>query len=497
MSLVESSNIEFHDLKGWLVREIKNYYFIKKQMEKKGCHWFDGKINFFRNGEIIPIGLWKEIKELCKKHNYECKIKGIKNVVDFDFDEDFFRDWVYEFFTNKEKKPYEWQIDACVKILKYKRSVSEIATGGGKTLIMYTVLAFLKSQGICNKFMIIVPNVNLVGQSIDDFYEYNNDAKLNIKFKEQLFFGDNTKEVKKGTDLLIGTFHSLIKLDKDIFKTINCVVVDECHYAKANTVKDICAKLVNCHYRIGLSGTTMAMGKDADSYTIQSHLGPLCQEVKIRDLIDGEYLSDVQIKQIYLKHLSDKEKKQLAIVKKQLEPSKMLALEKKLANTSEKRLNFLLKLVKNLKGTTLLLFHDIAGKYGKRVYEMLKDILEIDVYYIDGNVKQSARGAIYEEGRSDVDKVLICSYGTTSTGINIPNINNVVLSESFKSPTIVLQSIGRGTRLAEGKEGLVVYDLVDDFRSKGHINFLYRHGRERCDLYIQKELKYEEKRIEL
>jgi hypothetical protein len=33
--------------------------------------------------------------------------------------------------------------------------------------------------------------------------------------------------------------------------------------------------------------------------------------------------------------------------------------------------------------------------------------------------------------------------------------------------------------------------------SAGHINFLYKHGRERCDLYIQKELDYVEKRIEL
>ena len=297
--------------------------------------------------------------------------------------------------------------------------------------------------------------------------------------------------------MLIGTFQSLIKLDKDVFKTIDCLVVDECHYAKAKTIKDICAKLVNCHYRIGLSGTTMAMTKDADSYTIQSHLGPLCQEVKIRDLIDGDYLSDVKIKQIYLKYLSDNEKNKLAVVKKQIEPSKMLALEKKFANTNEKRLNFLIRLVKRLKGVTLVLFHDIQGKFGKRVYEMLKEVLEVDVYYIDGNVKMETRGVIYEEGRSDSDKVLVCSFGTTSTGINIPNIKNVILAESFKSDVVVLQSIGRGTRLSEGKDELVVYDLVDDFRTKGHINFLYKHGRERCDLYRRKELEYTEKRIDL
>ena len=104
MSLIEFSNIEFQELKSWLVREIKNYHFIKKQMAKKGHHWFDGKINFFGNGEIIPIGLWKEIKDLCKKYGYECKIKGIKTIVDFEFDEVFFRNWVYEFFANKEKK---------------------------------------------------------------------------------------------------------------------------------------------------------------------------------------------------------------------------------------------------------------------------------------------------------------------------------------------------------------------------------------------------------
>jgi len=497
MSLIESSNLEFQDLKHWLIREIKNYYFIKKQMEKKGHHWFDGKVNFFGNGEVIPIGLWKEIKELCKKHNHECKIKGIKNIVDFDFDEDLFREWVYNFFENLDVKPREYQIDACVKILKYKRSVSEIATGAGKTLILFLLFAFLKHQNICKRFLIVVPNLNLVGQTLDKFYEYNNDPKPTVRFNIQTLFGGQDKNVKKETNLIIGTFQTLTKLDKEFFKTVDCLCVDESHYAKATSIKDICAKLVNCHYRIGLSGTTIVKDKTADAYTIMSHLGPLCQQVDIKTLIDNEYLSDVKIKQIYLNYLSDKEKYQLAIAKRQLEPSKMLALEKKIANTSEKRLNFLIKLVKKIKGICLLLFFDIKGKYGKRVYEVLKDILDIDVYYIDGNVKQETRAAIYEEGRSDVNKVIVASFGTTSTGIDIPGINKIILCESFKSETIIRQSIGRGTRLHSGKDGLVVYDLVDDFRSKGHINFLYRHGKKRLDLYTQDKLNCEEKRIAL
>jgi len=507
ISLIESTDTEYLDLKNWLVKEVRNFWFIKKQMEKKGQFWFTGKIDFFGNGNTISVGLWKKIRDLCIKNGYECKIKGIKNIIEFEFDEDYFRNWVYKFFENKDKKPYEWQIDACIKILKYRRSVSELPTGSGKTLVLFTILAFLKSQGICNRFMIVVPNINLVGQTLSDFYEYNNDPQLNVRFKEQVFFGTETKDVNTETDLLIGTFHSLVKLEKDIFKTVDCVVVDECHYAKSNSVKQICAKLVNCHYRIGLSGTTMADEEDADAYTILGSLGPLCQRVKIKDLIDNEYLSNVQVKQFYLKYLSEKERKQLNVVKNQIDPRKMLALEKRIANTSEKRLNFLIKMVKELKGTTLILFHDIAGKFGKRVYEMLKDILEVDVYYIDGSVDTKIRDTIYNEGRSVEDNVIVASFGTTSTGINIPNINNVILSESSKSAVIVLQSIGRGTRMVEGKERLLVYDLVDDFRyeenndkfklKKTYINHLYKHGRKRCDIYMRNELPYEIKRIEL
>ena len=59
--------------------------------------------------------------------------------------------------------------------------------------------------------------------------------------------------------------------------------------------------------------------------------------------------------------------------------------------------------------------------------------------------------------------VIVASYGTFSTGISIKNIHNIFLTESFKSDTIIRQSIGRGLRKLAGKDTVKIVDFVDDF----------------------------------
>jgi len=91
--------------------------------------------------------------------------------------------------------------------------------------------------------------------------------------------------------------------------------------------------------------------------------------------------------------------------------------------------------------------------------------------------------------------------GTFSTGINIENIHNIALTESFKSEIIIRQSIGRGLRKHHLKDKLVVLDFVDDLRcyqtadKKPWSNYLDKHAIVRRNIYKEQKFPYTIKQI--
>jgi superfamily II DNA or RNA helicase len=137
-----------------------------------------------------------------------------------------FQSWVDEFFEGKDFQPRDYQVEAAWKIVKYRYSVSEIATSSGKTLISFMIFAFLKQRGLIRKFLMIVPSTNLVFQGNDDFIDYGV-GELGIRIQQ---IGGGSK-MREDCELIIGTFQSLVKKDEDFFEEIDAVFVDEAHHA--------------------------------------------------------------------------------------------------------------------------------------------------------------------------------------------------------------------------------------------------------------------------
>ena len=87
--------------------------------------------------------------------------------------------------------------------------------------------------------------------------------------------------------------------------------------------------------------------------------------------------------------------------------------------------------------------------------------------------------------------IIVASYGTFSTGINIRNLHNIVFSSPTKSPIRVLQSIGRGLRVGDKKDSATVYDISDNLSYKGKDNFTLNHFKERVNIYNREGFNYE------
>jgi len=110
---------------------------------------------------------------------------------------------------------------------------------------------------------------------------------------------------------------------------------------------------------------------------------------------------------------------------------------------------------------------------------------------VDGSVDKNLREEYrLEMNKSDKRRIMVASYATFSTGIDINNLYNIFLVESYKSEVFIKQSIGRGMRLLLGKKVVNVIDFIDDFSIGRFQNYTLKHSIDREEIYKQEKYKY-------
>ena len=257
----------------------------------------------------------------------------------------------------------------------------------------------------------------------------------------------------------------------------NGVNVSNCHLFRAKSLTTIMSKLEQCRYRFGFTGTLD--GTQTHRLMIEGLFGPVKKVTTTHELIEQKHLSNFKIKCIVLQH-SDEHRK-LLVKKKYAEEMDFLV-------GLEKRNKFIKDVVLSLKGNTLLLFQYVE-KHGKILYDtILHDISkERSIYFVHGGVDGEDRENIRRLVEMDTDAIIIASYGTFSTGINIKNLHNIIFASPSKSRIRNLQSIGRGLRLSENKESCTLFDIADDLSWKSNRNYTLLHYIERINIYNQEK----------
>lgn len=519
----ESSRIEYHQINIWLTRKIKGWRF--NPLVKSGV--WDGNVSLFNDGKI-NIGLWKECYNACKEIG---TVFNIENRDEFPLNRDVTLEKVSEFckiffkdhkVMDKEKNewisftPYDYQIETAYKILKNRTCLAEVATSGGKSLIISIVFFYiLKNENPDAKLLLIVPSINLVTQFYDGILEYNfgqnkidkvgirdfkiesiinesdkNSYPCDIRVEEIMSDKPRLYSGVKDANIYIGCYQSLVNWPEEFFKQFHTVVCDEAHSAKAATLTTILKRTFGhaCN-RFGVSGT-FPPEDSLEILTIQSVLGPIVTKIDATKLIQSGTITPMNIKAVILNHNEKELNDRLLYVKKMGGGSNAYQFEKKFIQQSEKRLDFIKKIVDKCDKNTLILFHTI--EYGQKILNKLKvEIPDKEFHYIDGEINNKKRNEIKSilESDSGKVKVLIASFGTMSTGISIKNLHYLILADSFKSDIIITQSIGRLLRLNGNKISATIFDLIDIFNSDMN-NILYNHWLEREKIYKKRLYPY-------
>ena len=113
------------------------------------------------------------------------------------------------------------------------------------------------------------------------------------------------------------------------------------------------------------------------------------------------------------------------------------------------------------------------------------------IFYVHGGVATEDREKVREITEQENDAIIIASYGTFSTGINIKNLHNVIFASPSKSRIRNLQSIGRVLRKGNNKTKATLYDIADDISYKSRRNYTLNHLIERIKVYNEENFNYD------
>jgi superfamily II DNA or RNA helicase len=424
----------------------------------------------------IYHGLVHYIQKFCAEREYSLEIDDDVIVTEnFSLIEavDFIRT------LNLPFEPRDYQIKAFVNAIRNHRLLLLSPTASGKSLILYLIVSYLQSSDY-KKGLLIVPTTSLVEQMYKDFEDYGYDSEENC---HRQYSG---KEKHTNKFLTITTWQSIYKNEKEYFEQFDFVLGDEAHQFKAKSLTTILSGCSNAKYRIGTTGTLD--GTQTHRLVLEGLFGAVYKATTTSELIDKGQLADFKIKCLILKY-------EESICKQARDWDYNTEIDYIVRNRA--RNEFIRNLTLSLKGNTLILFQFVE-KHGKELHSLIQDKAgKRHVFFVFGGTDVEVRESVRSITEKENDAIIVASYGTFSTGINIRNLHNIIFASPSKSRVRNLQSIGRGLRKGDNKETATLFDIADDFRIGKFANYSLKHFIERCKIYDDEKFNYKFYNIDL
>ena len=430
---------------------------------------WDGRIRLadLRNFTIYH-GLVPYIETFCKERDYKLEIDA-----DVNSTENYSVVEAEQFIStlNIPLEVRDYQLKSFVHAVRNKRILLLSPTASGKSLIIYLILRHLQIEN--KKGLLIVPTTSLVEQMYKDFADYGYDSE---QYCHRQYSG---KEKHTNKFLTITTWQSIYKNDKEYFEQFDFVLGDEAHQFKAKSLTTILSGCSNAKYRIGTTGTLD--GTQTHKLVLEGLFGPVYKATSTAELMEKGQLAAFKIKCLILKY-DESICKQARSWDYQTEIDYIVK--------SKPRNEFIKNLVLSLKGNTLVLFQFVE-KHGKELHALIKDHAKNrHVFFVFGGTDVEIRESVRAITEKEKDAIIVASYGTFSTGVNIRNLHNIVFASPSKSRIRNLQSIGRGLRLGDNKEEATLFDISDDFRIGKYTNYSLHHFVERVKIYDDEKFNY-------
>ena len=464
---VDSDPHVFYELSDQFTFELPGAKFMPQYRNK----YWDGKIRLFnvKNGEIY-VGLLDKIQKFCEDHEYTYEFLDNKFFgTPFEVNENISFEGVKDYMTSISKyAPREYQVEGVYDALKHNRRLLISPTASGKALMIYSIVRYYVEKQ--QNTLIVVPTTSLVEQMYKDFADYGWDVG---SFCHKIYAG---KERETDSQVIITTWQSIYKLPRKYFERFSVVIGDEAHQFKSKSLISIMTKLHKAKHRFGFTGTLD--GTQTHKWVLEGLFGPSYKIIKTDELMKKGHVAKLDINVLLLKHKAQK--------------FEVFEDEVQYIINHDQRNKFIRNLALDLKGNTLILYARVEG-HGRVIYDMINsNVLEQrEVFFVHGGVAAEEREKVREITETQNNAIIIASYGTFSTGINIKNLHNVIFASPSKSRIRNLQSIGRVLRKGNNKTKATLYDIADDISYKSRRNYTLNHLVERIKIYNEENFNYD------
>ena len=456
-----------YELRDHFTFEVEGAKFMPQYRNR---NW-NGEIHLFdMRSKRIYIGLLDRIISFCQRHDYTYKFVDNEYYgAPFEINEGISYEGVKDYMNSIcSHSPRKYQVEGVYDALRHNRKLLISPTASGKSLMIYSLVRYYVDKG--QKILLVVPTTSLVEQMYKDFEDYGWDAD---SYCHRIYAGkDKTNE----HPVTITTWQSVYKLERSFFEDYNVVIGDEAHLFKSKSLVSIMTKLHHAKYRFGFTGTLD--GTQTHKWVLEGLFGPSYKVTKTDELMKQGHLSKLDIQCLVLKHPPQK----FEVYNDEIE----------YLISHEQRNKFITNLTLDLKGNTLVLYSRVEA-HGAVLYEKINNSKRVDrkVFFVHGGVNAEERELIREITERENNAIIVASYGTFSTGINIKNLHNVIFASPSKSRIRNLQSIGRVLRKGNNKVKATLYDISDDCTHNSRKNYTLNHFIERIKIYNEENFNYE------
>lgn len=350
-----------------------------------------------------------------------------------------------------------------------KRSFYIVATGLGKTVIAATIARNLWERG-CKRILVLCHATDLAIQLEQGFW-----SQITKEVPTSVFFDGLPPRNTEG--ICFGLYQSLYGylpgIDPEQF---DVVIVDEAHHALANGFRT-CLEHLKPRFLIGMTATPWR----GDGQSLSAIFGNPIEKVSLVDGMAMGYLSKVDYRilcdNVDWNNMQSMSRKNFSI----RDLNKRLFLPQR----DEAVIAEIQKVVRTMNQPRIAIFSP-SIEHSNRFANMLSaaGIACAALSQVD-KAERRRRLLAFSTGAYQA----VCAVDVMNEGIDIPDVNLLVFLRATHSRRIFVQQLGRGLRLSEGKDKVIVLDFVSDIRRMADMIEMNREGKikgtENEVLYLQ------------
>lgn len=331
-------------------------------------------------------------------------------------------------------------------------------TGSGKSVMIASIIAQIREKNPARTFLIVTHTKEIVRQNAEQLRGL-------LETEEPIGIYSAGLKSKTITKITFANIQSIRKAAAKLSK-IDLCIIDEAHLVSQNEqsmYQKLIAqlRLVNPEVRImGLTATPMRMDQGS-LLAPGSVFDTIAYDISIKALIESGFLAP----------LISKAKKAVDLTGVQTSGHDYNQGQLEQAFNKPELLDVQCKeIVANSEGRKHWLIFCSGIAHAATVAERLK-ALGVAADYVTGEMvgfERDLKINAFMEGKTQV----LCNVGVLTTGFNFKPIDMVVLLRSTKSASLYIQSVGRGTRTAEGKKDCLVLDFGGNITRHGPIDMI-------------------------